>query len=163
MSRRNHLGPSTIIAIAIALACIWAWKHDQARRAAAQTLFTLNSALSNPDASLLLDTILIPVAVRDHTLAEQLEFITTALADEISPAGVEALRCHAEFGPIRSIFPDEAMAWCEQVGVNVDDCVAFKMNHAGVRAEVVLVREGQSYRVVRCNNVKQMALATRHA
>jgi len=31
------------------------------------------------------------------------------------------------------------------------------MEHAGIRAEVVLVREGNVYRVLRCNNVKQMA------
>ena len=47
--------------------------------------------------------------------------------------------------------------WCQQSGIDMDNCVAFKMERAGIRAEVVLVREGETYRVVRCNNVKQMA------
>ena len=98
-----------------------------------------------------------PVAIRSQTPAEQQEFIAKALQNEISPAGVLAMKHHAEFGLAKSVFPVESAAWCQQAGVNADDCVAFKMERAGIRAEVLLVREGQSYRVVRCNNVKQMA------
>jgi hypothetical protein len=101
--------------------------------------------------------VFIPVAIQDRTPAEQQEFLDKALKDEISPAGVLALKRHAEFGDLKSLFPNEAAAWCRRAGVNADDCVAFKMERAGIRAEVVLVREGQTYRVVRCNNVKQMA------
>ena len=114
--------------------------------------------LANHQGSDLLETVLIPTTIRSQTPAEQQEFLTKALADEISPAGVEALKHHAEFGPLESIFPSEAPVWCQQAGVNADDCVAFKMEHDGIRAEVVLVHNGQSYRVVRCNNVKQMAM-----
>lgn len=144
------------------MACVWFWHHDQPRRSASQTLLTLNSALSNPNPSQLLNAVLLPTAVRERTQAEQQEFVVKALADEISPAGVDALKRHADFGPLKSLFPDEAATWCEQAGVNMDDCVAFKMDCDGIRAEVVLVREGQAYRVVRCNNVKQMAMAVRH-
>jgi len=98
-----------------------------------------------------------PVAIRSQTPAEQQEFLTKTLADEISPAGVEALKRHAEYGPLKSVFPKEAPVWCSQAGVNVDDCVAFKMERAGIRAEVVMLHEGQTYRLVRCTNVKQMA------
>ena len=47
--------------------------------------------------------------------------------------------------------------------MKVEDCVAFKMERAGIRAEVVLLREGETYRVVRCNNVKQMAPEKQHS
>lgn len=113
--------------------------------------------LANSRGAELLDTILIPVAIQSRTPSEQEQFLTKALADEISPAGVEALKRHAEFGPLKTIFPNEAPVWCSQAGVNVDDCVAFKMERAGIRAEVVMLHEGQTYRLVRCTNVRQMA------
>ena len=31
------------------------------------------------------------------------------------------------------------------------------MERAGIRAEVVMLREGQTFHIIRCNNVKQMA------
>ena len=132
------------------------WQRGEPRRVASHTLSKLSSALANPNGLELLETIVLPAAFRDRTHAEQQEFVAKALTDEISPEGVRALR-RAEFGALKSVFPKEAVIWCQQAAVNVDDCVAFKMERAGIRAEVVLVREGQTYRVVRCNNVKQMA------
>jgi hypothetical protein len=133
------------------------WQHGQPRRDALQSISRLASNLANPQGSELLDTVLMPVAIRSQTPAEQQEFIAKALADEISSEGVLALKHHAEFGPLKSVFPDQAAAWSYQAGVNSDDCVAFKMERVGIRAEVVLLHEGQTYRVLRCNNVKQMA------
>lgn len=122
-----------------------------------QEVSNLADNLANNHGAELLDTILIPVAIQSRTQAEQEQFLAKALTDEISPAGVVALKRHAEFGPLKSIFPNEAPVWCSQAGVNVDDCVAFKMQRAGIQAEIVLVREGQNYRVVRCKDVRQMA------
>ena len=67
------------------------------------------------------------------------------------------LQREGSFGLLRTLFPAEAEKWAKQAGVKPEDCVAFKMERTGVRAEVVLLREGQTLRVVRCNNVKQMA------
>lgn len=162
----KKLGQRVVIATAIILALGGAflfWQHGQPRRVALQSISELASNLSNPHGSELLDTILIPIAVQSRTQAEQQEFITKALADEISPAGVEALKRHAEFGSLKSVFPKEALDWCSQAGVNVNDCVAFKMERAGIRAEVVMLHEGQTYRVIRCNNVKQMAMEGQHS
>ncbi len=133
------------------------WHHGQSRRVALQSISQLASDLANPNESGLLNAVVIPMAIQSQTQAEQVQFLTKALVDEISPAGVEALKRHAEFGPLKSVFPNEAPVWCSQAGVNVDDCVAFKMDRAGIRAEVVMLHEGQTYRIVRCNNVKQMA------
>jgi hypothetical protein len=133
------------------------WQHGQPRRDALQSIYRLATNLANQRGSELLDIVLMPAAVRSQTSAEQQEFVTKALADEVSPEGVVALKHHAEFGPAKSVFPVECANWCQQAGVNADDCIAFKMERAGIRAEVVLLREGETYRVVRCNNVKQMA------
>ena len=135
------------------------WQKGKSRRAALQSVSQLASNLMNPNSSKLLDTIVIPAVVSDRTPAEQREFIVKALADEISSEGVQALKQHAEFGPVKSVFPNDYSKWCEQVGAKPDDCVAFKMEHAGILAEVVLLHEGDAYRIIRCNNVKQMANA----
>jgi hypothetical protein len=140
-----------------AWAAILFWQHGQPRRQALLEVSKLADTLANNHGAELLDTILIPVAIQSHTQSEQEQFLAKALADEISPAGVEALKGHAKFGPLKAIFPDEAPVWCSQAGVNADDCVAFKMERGGIRAEIVLVHEGQNYRVVRCKDVKQMA------
>ena len=137
--------------------CVLFWHKGEPRRAALKSISKLASNLANPNSSELLDNIVIPAAVSDRTPAEQREFIIKALADEISPEGVQALKQHAQFGSLKSVFPGDFSKWCDQVGANPDDCVAFKMERAGVLAEVVLVREGEIYRIVRCDNVKQMA------
>lgn len=133
------------------------WQRGESRRAALSCVLKLDSALSSASGELLLDQILIPTAIQSRTQAEQIEFLTKALADEISPAGVAALKQSAVFGSLKKMFPEESVGWASQAGVNADDCVAFKMERAGIRAEVVMLREGSSYRVIRCNNVKQMA------
>jgi len=138
-------------------ASILFWQHGQPRRVALHEVSKLADNLANQHGSELLETIVMPAAIRSQTPAEQQEFLTKALADEISPEGVLALKRHAQFGIAKSIFPDEYANWCQQAGVDADNCVAFKMERAGIRAEILLVREGQTYRVVRCNNVKQMA------
>ena len=137
-------------------AVILLWQHGQPRREAVLAVSQLATSLAKNQGSELLDAILIPLAVQSRTPAEQQEFLAKALADEISPAGVEALKNHAEFGPLNSVFPQEAPTWCQQAGVEAANCVAFKMDRAGIRAEVVLLRDGQKYRIIRCNNVKQM-------
>jgi hypothetical protein len=138
-------------------AAVLLWQHGQPRREAVLAVSKLANNLATNHGAELLDTILIPVAIQSQTPSEQEQFLAKALAGEISPAGVAALKRHAEFGPLKSIFPNEAPVWCSQAGVNVDDCVAFKMERAGIQAEIVLVHEGRNYRVVRCKDVKQMA------
>jgi len=161
--KRGIIVAATVLAVG-AIIIIWQQRQPTAesRRNALQSLSRFASTLESMHNSELLDMVFIPVAIQDRTPAEQQEFLDKALKDEISPAGVLALKRHAEFGDLKSVFPKEAAAWCRQAGVNADDCVAFKMEHDGIRAEVVLLREGETYRVVRCNNVKQMAMNFNH-
>jgi len=157
MSRAKKL----VVIIATISLAVWGgylyWRHDQPRRNAAQAISRLASALMNPNTAELLDTVLVPAAIHGRTPAEQLEFLTKALRDEISSEGLAVLRREGSYGTLEKLFPQEAAAWAGQAGVQPSDCVAFRLDRNGVRAEVVLVHEGQAYRVVRCNNVKQLA------
>lgn len=98
-----------------------------------------------------------PQVITGQTSAEQTQFLSKALHDEVSPEGIRDLGKYAIFGPLNEVFPQEGSHWATLAGVRPEDCVAFKMEHAGVRAEVVLISDGHGFRIVRCNNVKQMA------
>jgi hypothetical protein len=147
---------TAVILLALGVGLVF-WQHGEPRRAALEPVANLARVLTKPGSPDLLDAVVVPGAIRDRSSAEQQQFLEKALSDEVSPEGVLALKRHAEFGTPKSLFPNEAAVWSHQAGVNADDCVAFKMQRAGIRAEVVLRREGQAFRVVRCNNVKQMA------
>jgi hypothetical protein len=137
-------------------ALLW-WRHDAPRREALAAVTSLNDALHGTDPDALLNAVVLPAAIQGRTSAEQVEFLVKALRDEISPEGVAALRRRGTYGPLPTIFPGEADRWASLAGAKPQDCVAFKMERNGVRAEVVLIHEAQGFRIVRCNNVKQMA------
>jgi len=114
----------------------------------------------------LLDRLVLPSALASKTPAEQSEFIRKALRDELSPDGIALLKKRARFGPLLELFPHEATNWAAQAGVEVTNCVAFRLDRPdGLRAEVVLVtqsaiRNPQSateYRLLRVNNVTPLA------
>lgn len=129
------------------------WRKDAPRRESLAALMEFQHTLvSSPQKIAIM--VVMPRAIRDRTSSEQTEFITKTLRDEISPEGIAALRHDARFGSLQEIFPEEAKRWAEQAQVGVDECVAFRREQDGLRTEVVLVREGQSFKILRCNNVK---------
>jgi hypothetical protein len=154
------LGALLIIAIGI-----YGWRQGAPRRESLATLARLDNALHSGNSTELLDLIALPAAVQGRTASEQSEFLVKALNDEISPEGLAVLRKQADYGPLRKLFPAEAEAWAKQAGVDPDECVAFKLERPGLRAEVVLVpyvpqvtgHSSPTFRIVRLNNVKQMA------
>lgn len=148
-----------VVALLAIIGCFFwlRWKHDEPRRQSVQVLQNLAAALKS-DPSRILNVVVVPRVLIGRTQAEREEFISKALREEISEDGIVALENHASFGPLNELFPKQGPDWAKQAGVNPANCFAFKMEHAGVRAEVVLVLEGKTYRVVRCDNVKQMAL-----
>ena len=155
--KKSGIFVATAASLTVAAVVFLAWRHGQPRRSALGAVSQLSTALENPNGAALLNSVLMPLAIQSRTSAEQTEFLVKALSDEISPEGVAALKKHAEFGPAKVLFPNDCLRWCQQAGVNADDCVAFKMERAGIRAEVILARDGATYRIVRCNNVKHMA------
>jgi hypothetical protein len=140
------------------------WQEGLPRRQALQTLARLDNALRTGNSADLLTVICLPAAVQGRTAPEQAQFLTKALADEISPEGLTVLQGEGAFGPLTNLFPVEAEAWAKEAGVKAQDCLAFKLERNGLRAEVVLARPSTlnsqpstGFRVLRCNNVKQLA------
>lgn len=152
--------------IAVGAGVYW-WVNDAPRRDSLSHLTRLDAALHSANRADLLRLLIIPAALQGRTTPEQSEFLTKALNDEISPEGLAALQRYGDFGPLKKLFPAEAEGWARQAGVYPEECVAFKLERNGLRAEVVLVliptygvqspKREKSYRIVRVNNVKQMA------
>ena len=107
-------------------------------------------------ANLALEQVLLPQVWQDRTRAEQGEFLIKALRDEITPGGIQALKQRAAFGSLSNLFPGEASRWAAQVGVKPEECVAFRLDHPEFRTEVVLLKQGERLRVLRCNNVTRI-------
>ena len=154
-----------VASLLVVVAAVWLrWKDGEPRRLAIQTLSQLDTALRTGNSPDLLKLICTPAAIQGRTAPEQAEFLTKALADEISPEGLAVLQREGSFGPLTNLFPVEAAQWAKQAGVKPEDCVAFKLERNGLRAEVVLARPSTlnsqpstGFRVLRCNNVKQLA------
>lgn len=165
---------TTKLKIAIALTAVvllsagfCLWEQGKPRRQAVAAMNGLQVALTSPAPEALFRILMTPVAVRNRTVPEQAEFLRKALQEELSPAGIAVLGRRGQFGPLPELFPAEAEAWASQAGVKPEECVAFKLERNGLRAEVVLVKPqyftphtpsaDEPYRIVRVNNVKQMA------
>jgi len=167
MTAKHKAGIVLLAAAALGAALYGWWVHNAPRRASLDTLTRLDAALHSGNRAELLDLLVIPAAVRGRSAPEQSEFLAKALKDEISPQGVAVLRRRGAYGPLKKIFPAEAEGWAAQAGIKADDCVAFRLERHGLRAEVVLLKPStlneqpstaeQRYRIVRVNNVKQLA------
>ena len=164
MGRRTKLAAILVIVATVLGLGWWARQPRAPQREALAAVRRLATALNgSASAEQTLQLLSLPPALRGRTSAEQVEFIRKALRDEISEGGVSALQRYGQFGPLKQLFPQQADAWATQAGVQVDDCVAFKLERNGQLAEVVLVRDSgldgpPVLRVVRVNNVKQMAV-----
>jgi hypothetical protein len=166
VNRRLILGGVVLLFVAAGL-CWWQWSQGSERRASLQAVQSLCLALEASDAKALLNAVALPRAIEHQTPGEQAEFITKALRDEVSRDGLAVLRRYGTYGTLKEIFPAEASSWASQAQVNPDECVAFKLERNGLRAEAVLVKvtdplskpstRNTHYQIVRLNDVKQMA------
>ena len=146
-----------IVVLAIGVWAVVGYRQGAPRRDSLVAVAALNQALAATNHAGLLDHIHLPVAAAGRSPAEQQQWLVAALQDELSAEGLAELRRHAQFGPLATVFPAEAQPWAEAARVRVEDCVAFRMERDGVRAEVVLHQTPEGFRIVRCNNVRQMA------
>ena len=122
-----------------------------------KVLSGLNSRLCARGSGSVVEFLVLPQALAGRSPQEQEIFTQKALAEELSEDGLKVLRKVAQFGPLMRLFPNEGLAWATQAGVKAEDCVAFRAERAGIRTEVVLILDEDSCRVVRCNNVRQLA------
>ena len=149
--------------IALILTWLGAWfawdryQRNAPRREALAVLVEMERLLATADAAKVVEQVVMPTSAPVRTPVEQAQWLKDILRDELSPAGIAKLRRSGSFGPLAEIFPDEALRWADAAKVRVGDCVAFRIERNGVRAEVVLLQTASGFRVVRCNNVKQMA------
>ena len=133
------------------------------RRNALALLANVERTLISVDPSQSLPLFHLPSAAAEKAPAEQARWLSEILRDEISPEGLAELQRHGRFGPLAEIFPEEAKRWAESAHLPVESCVAFRMERDGIRAEVVLHQTPAGFRVVRYNNVKQMAPPVPHS
>ena len=99
-----------------------------------------------------------PAVYRQRTIQEQDDFIRKALKDEISEDGLRTLVEIGDYGQLREMFPAQAEAWTKPHGINPGECVAFRASRGNLHVELVLHVTQSGYRIVRCNNVRQLAL-----
>lgn len=136
-----------------------AWDHrkNAPRRNALSTATALNNALTSKEPIKTLDIVTLPPTAKLSAPEEQGRWVAALLSDEINAAGIEEMRRHARFGPLVELFPEEADRWSKGAGVPQESCVALRMDRAGTRAEIVFHDTPEGLRILRCNNVKQMA------
>jgi hypothetical protein len=154
--RRIAIGACLLLVVAAGV--FWITRQRGApKRNSLHTMERLQSSLAGGDPNTIVNIVQLSSSLGQRTAPEQVEFLSKTLRDEVSAEGLVALAKGATFGPLQMVFPAEGNKWASQAGVKVEECVAFRMEKNGIRAEVVLVKQGDSYRVIRCNNVKQMA------
>jgi hypothetical protein len=152
---------SLVIIIGIALAiCVYRTHQEDAspQLESIRVLQNLHQILTQPDDTALLSAVVVPGAYKSRTTQEQADFIRKALRDEVSSEGISVLMEEGQYGPLIAVFPEEATNWAQRFGVEIDDCVAFRAERNGLRAEVVILGSGPTGKILRCNNVKQLAL-----
>ena len=133
------------------------YRHDAPRRQALGAIREMRAALDSLDPATALKGAQLPAPIAEKPVAEQARWLREMLADEISADGLAALARGARFGPLLDLFPEDGPRWAATVKVPPGECVAFRMEREGIRAEVVLHQAPAGHRVIRCNNVKQMA------
>ena len=156
-NRTMRICAGVFVMLVIGVWAVVGYRQGAPRRDSLVAVAALNQALAAPDHAGLLEQIHLPVAAAGRSPAEQQQWLVAALQDELSAEGLAELRRHAQFGPLAAVFPAEAQPWAEAARVRVEDCVAFRMERDGLRAEVVLHQTPEGFRIVRCNNVRQMA------
>ncbi len=151
----NKYIPIVLIFAVFAGTGIWWWRQiEHPERDAIEAVYSVLDALENNSGLDILDLVLMPPAYASRTGVEQCDFIRKALRDEVSEAGLQILARDGEYGSLSEIFPDEAQRWSKLFGVDPVDCVAFRADREKLRTEVVLLKTGDSFRLLRCNNVR---------
>ena len=115
------------------------------------------TAYADPAAPLV-PLIHLPAIWAERTALERESLVRDLLNTEVSPEGLAILTRDGTFGPLRSIFPAEAQTIADTAKVSPDECVAFALTRATLTAELVLHRDtAGTYRVLRCNDIRQLA------
>ena len=163
MKRKTTIAVTILVSVAIGFIVFFVrqrWQAEAPQRAAAEYAHLFVQRLASTDSAGvgLRDMVAMPAVYRQRTTQEQDDFIRKALKDEISGDGLRVLVQSGEFGSLREMFPAEAEAWTKPHGINPGECVAFRASRDSLQAELVLHVTQSGYRIIRCNNVRQLGL-----
>jgi len=156
MCRRSKLIIAVIVAFLLAVGS-WLLIRHNARVAPSTVALEFCRRVESGDASRIREMTKIPAFLSEKTPQEQEHLLLELLSSEISSEGTRKLTSDGQFGSLSDIFPDDADSWAKSFGVSPNDCVAFRMEREGIRAELVLFKSNGQYLILRCNNVRQMA------
>jgi hypothetical protein len=149
---------STIVFLALLGAGIKWLSQKRIRDDICHTMNRLNSAVDTADRKVLAELISSPAYLLEKAPEERGLLMMDLLKDEISKEGIEILMREGKYGALQEIFPNEATPWAKSFDVNPEDCVAFRLNRNDLTAELVLHRQTDgSFRVLRCNDIRQLA------
>ena len=151
-----------LVLAGVAYAAIFIWKgqlkENAPEREAASYASRFMEVATGAAEGALRDFTILPAAIASRTPQEQEDFVRKALRDEISEGGLAILVEEGTFGPLAEVFPEDFEKWATALNVDPTACVAFRLDKGAIRAELVLRKDGTYYRIVRCNNVAQLAL-----
>ena len=150
-------GSIIVILVCCGIFALNRYRRGEPRRNALAVISEIDRALTSSEVSKTMPLLELSPTLAARSPEDQVQWIAEVLRDEVSAAGLAELRRHARFGPLAQMFPEEAKRWAESAHLAVESCVAFRMERGGIRAEVVLHQTPTGFRVLRCNNVKQMA------
>lgn len=151
----------SVLLVIIGLAAMaFRWSREAPRRNALDSLVHLNALVAGASQGTVSDVVVFPDLMKEKSREQASRWLRDVLRDELSPEGVAALRKEGDFGKLTDLFPEHALSWAKAAGAAPDECLALRMDRAGVTAEVVLVPGPHGFRISRCNNVKQMASPT---
>ncbi|MDB6005879.1 MAG: hypothetical protein JWR15_2866 [Prosthecobacter sp.] len=138
--------------------CGWFLVRRSQRNHAASAGNQLGETIQRRDLEGMRSLVQAPAFLNDRSQPERDLLTLNLLEGEVSPEGLAILTKDGDFGPLRSIFPSEAESWSKALAVNAEECVAFRLQKGGFTAELVLHRQADdTYRVLRCNDIRQLA------
>lgn len=151
--------PAIYLLFAVALAMMVWLGLGHIRRAKAGGFATrFTDALNSRASAELRRLVYSPPFLNDKSAVERDLLILDLLATEVSAEGMAILIRDGDFGSVLKLFPAEALGWCQAFGVKAADCDAFRLQRGEFTAELVLHRQSDaSYRVLRCNDIRQLA------
>jgi hypothetical protein len=131
---------------------------QSSRMRAASAAYQLSEAIHRQDGKNTRGFMVAPPVFADHSQVEKGLLTLELLNNEVSAEGLDILANEGEFGPLNTLFPDQASAWLQPYGLSSDACVAFRLKRGQLTAELVLHRQPNgSYKVIRANDIRQLA------
>jgi hypothetical protein len=145
-----------VLVAAIVIFVLSTWNAYQFRSEAERAARRIADAIHSSES--LSPLVVAPVSLSNRSSIERDSLLRDYLETEISPEGLDILTRHGAFGYLTELLPTEAESIADTARVDLTDCFAFKLQRTDRIAELVLHRQiDGSFRVLRCNDIRQLA------